>query len=87
MKMNQVKKLKLLYRQILNEASKFENISYNVYFTNKAKESFREFFSNTNYDSEQLKVFENEYNEYLNMLKRQTVIHNLYHVDKPLVSK
>ncbi|SBS88025.1 protein ISD11, putative [Plasmodium ovale] len=87
MKTNHIKKLKTLYRHILNEASKFENLNYSIYFTNKAKENFREFFSNTDYDSEKMKSFENEHNNYLNMLKRQTIIHNLYHVDKPLVSK
>ncbi|SCP03223.1 protein ISD11, putative [Plasmodium malariae] len=87
MKTNQIKRLKTLYRHILNEASKFENINYNVYFTNKAKENFREFFNNSIQDCEKLKTFENECNDYLNMLKRQTIIHNLYHVDKPLVTK
>ncbi|CRG97499.1 protein ISD11, putative [Plasmodium gallinaceum] len=87
MKTNQIKNLKKIYRHILSEASKFENINYSVYFTNKAKENFREFFSNNNHNSEKLKVFEDECNDYLNMLKRQTIIHNLYHVDKPLVYK
>ncbi|VWU48607.1 protein ISD11, putative [Hepatocystis sp. ex Piliocolobus tephrosceles] len=87
MKTNNIKQIKTLYRHILNEASKFENVNYNIYFTNKAKENFRVFFSNPNYNSEELKTFENESTEFLNMLKRQTIIHNLYHVDKPLVIK
>ncbi|SPJ11832.1 protein ISD11, putative [Plasmodium sp. DRC-Itaito] len=84
---NQIKQLKKLYRHILNEASKFENINYNVYFSNKAKEKFREFYSDNNFQSDKLKTFQDECCDYLNMLKRQTIIHNLYHVDKPLVNK
>ncbi|GAW83318.1 protein ISD11 [Plasmodium gonderi] len=89
MKTNNIRNMKILYRHILSEASKFENINYNVYFTNKAKETFREFFSsnNNNRSDEKLKEFENNCKEYLNMLRRQTIVHNLYHVDKPLVSK
>ncbi|EUD68797.1 hypothetical protein C922_00485 [Plasmodium inui San Antonio 1] len=89
MKMNNLKNMKVLYRHILSEASKFENINYSVYFTNKAKDTFREFFSSNhvNHSDEKLKAFENDCREYLNMLRRQTVVHNMYHVDKPLVTK
>ncbi|GAB68777.1 hypothetical protein PCYB_142050 [Plasmodium cynomolgi strain B] len=87
--MNNLKNMKILYRHILSEASKFENINYSVYFKNKAKDTFREFFSSNhvNHSDEELKAFEKDCREYLNMLRRQTVVHNMYHVDKPLVTK
>lgn len=37
--------------------------------------------------NEQYDNFALESKEYLNMLKRQTTIHNMYHIDKPLVMK
>lgn len=66
-----------LYQELLKEASKFHSYYYRSYFTRKIKCDFEKKLE----DGELVRKSE----EMLQMLRRQTVIDNLYHKSKLVI--
>ncbi|KAI1291963.1 LYR motif-containing protein 4 [Halotydeus destructor] len=72
----------VLYRQMMRESKKFTSYIYRTYALRRVRDAFKENKSIT--DVAERRKLINEAKENLEMLKRQTVIHNFYK-DKQLV--
>lgn len=70
-----------LYKDILRESGKFHSYYYRNYFTRKTRSQFKE---HINADGETSAKLVKKCEDTLAMLRRQTVICNIYH-DKQLV--
>lgn len=72
-----------LYRQFIRNANNFSNYNYRNYFLRKAKTSFRQ--NKTLEDVKELNEAWNKAQRELGVLKRQSVISQMYTFDKLVV--
>lgn len=73
-----------LYRDLLKESAKFKSYYYRNYFTKKTKVEFRR---HLNADSETSTSLYEKGEDMLAMLKRQTLISNLYYDSRLVIER
>ncbi|KXJ23180.1 LYR motif-containing protein 4 [Exaiptasia diaphana] len=74
-----------LYRQVLREGLKFSSYNYREYAIRKAKDEFRAHKNIT--DSEHIKQLIQQAEQNLHIIRRQTLLNNMYRHEKLVIEK